>query len=146
MSQAQLLSLIGVLFALLVSMVAVIFNGLRERIRALESADNAAVLQSRLDALATDLAKLEGRFEQRTRDKDKSDFDWRHGEYSQAISDINLRLYPLPKQLEALEKRFDILNEWKHKTGDAYLPRAVDEHERRLNRLDLRVFNGHRES
>lgn len=34
------------------------------------------------------------------------------------------------------------LRKWKHTVVDPYIPRAVDEHERRINRLDAKVFNG----
>lgn len=43
---------------------------------------------------------------------------------------------------ERLVKSIDELREWKHDVVDPYLPRAVEEHERRINRLDARVFNG----
>lgn len=43
---------------------------------------------------------------------------------------------------ERLVKSIDELREWKHTVVDPYIPRAIDEHERRINRLDSRVFNG----
>jgi hypothetical protein len=143
-STAQLFSLIGVLFALLATLVGVIFSGLRERIKDLEARDNQAVLQSRLDAIAAELSKLEGRFEQRSKDRDKFDYEWRHGEYSNAISAINLMLYPLETKMEIAEKNIESLREWRHMVGDAYLPRAVDAIEGRVTRIESKVFNGNK--
>ncbi len=48
----------------------------------------------------------------------------------------------LQRDLLATATRLEGLHKWKHDVGEAYLPRAVDEHERRLNRLDSKVFNG----
>lgn len=87
--------------------------------------------------------RIEARFDQWIKDKTQQDHDFRHNEYSPAITKINSDLWPLLKQMEAVDKRVDELKEWKHLVGDAYLPRAVDEHERRINRLDQKVFNGH---
>lgn len=142
MSTAQLLSLIGVLFALLVALVGVVFNGLRERIRTLEARDHSAVLLARVDAIADALNKLEGRFEQRTKDKDEFDHKFRHGQYVNDITSINTKLWPLIQKVDDLEKRLDGLHEWKHVVGESYLPRAVDDIERRVEKLEGRVFNG----
>jgi hypothetical protein len=145
-STAQLIGIISALFALLATLVGVIFNGLRERIRSLEARDNQAVLLTRVDSLAEALVKLEGRFEQRTKDKDEFDYRFRHGQYVNDINSINLSLLPLVQRVEALDERLDSLHEWKHKVGEAYLPRAVDDHHRRLERIELKVFNGRREN
>ena len=40
------------------------------------------------------------------------------------------------------EKDVQDLRDWKHETVDPYVPRAIDEHERRLNKLDSKVFDG----
>jgi hypothetical protein len=141
-STAQLFSLIGVLFALLATLVGVIFSGLRERIKDLEAANNTAVLLTRIDALTASLSNLDGRFEQRSKDRDKFDYEWRHGEYSNAISAINLMLYPLETKVEIAEKNIESLREWRHMVGDAYLPRAVDAIEGRVTRIESKVFNG----
>jgi hypothetical protein len=141
-STAQLFSLIGVLFALLATLVGVIFSGLRERIKDLEARDNSAVLLARIDALTASLSNLDGRFEQRSKDRDKFDYEWRHGEYSNAISAINLMLYPLGAKMEIAEKNIESLREWRHMVGDAYLPRAVDAIEGRVTRIESKVFNG----
>jgi hypothetical protein len=143
-SAAQLLSLIGVLFALLVALVGIVYRGISARLDRLEARDNQAVLLTRIDALAASLSNLDGRFEQRSKDRDKFDYEWRHGEYSNAISAINLMLYPLETKMEIAGKSIEQLRDWKHAVVDPYIPRAVDEHERRLNRLDAKVFNGHR--
>lgn len=55
----------------------------------------------------------------------------------------SIEVTTLKAQFDAALARLNSLHDWKHDTGDAYLPRAVDEHERRLNRLDVKVFNGH---
>ncbi len=130
MSDAQLISLIGVLFALLVALVGVIFNGLRERIK------------SRLDASTLEIAKLEARFEQRSKERNEIDYAFRHTQYVNDINSINVRLWPLGQKVEDIEKRLDSLHEWKHVVGEAYLPRAVDDIERRVGKLETKVFNG----
>lgn len=53
-----------------------------------------------------------------------------------------IELTTLRAQFDEAIKRQNKLHDWKHEIGEAYLPRAVDEHERRLNRLDSKVFNG----
>lgn len=53
-----------------------------------------------------------------------------------------IELTSLKASFNELVLRLNKLHDWKHEIGDAYLPRAVDEHERRLNRLDVKVFNG----
>jgi hypothetical protein len=40
------------------------------------------------------------------------------------------------------EKDIQDLRDWKHDVADPYVPRAIEEHERRLNKLDSKVFNG----
>lgn len=54
----------------------------------------------------------------------------------------SIELTALRAQFDAAVERLEGLHGWKHQIGEAYLPRAVDEHERRLNRLDTKVFNG----
>jgi hypothetical protein len=142
-SQAQLLSLIGVLFALLATLVGVIFHELRKRIGQLESENNSAVLLARLDATTVEIAKLEARFEQRSKLKDEADRDFRHTRYASDVSMINMKLWPLDQKVEDMEKRLDGLHAWKHVVGEAYLPRAVDDIERRVGKLEGKVFNGH---
>lgn len=103
-----------------------------------------AFLRKESTATNADIAKLETRFEQWTKDKEKFDHDFRHDEYGPAIDSINGKLLPFIAQMAIIDKRIDEVKDWKHEIGEAYLPRAVDEHERRLNRLDLKVFNGHK--
>jgi hypothetical protein len=118
-SPEQLIGIISVLFLLLVALVGLLYRIISSRLDKLEAANNSAVLKTRIDEIAADIARLEGRFDQRQRDKDKFDYEWRHGEYVDTINAINLRLLPLPKAIEALEK-------W-------------------VEKLDRKVFNGHRE-
>lgn len=66
----------------------------------------------------------------------------KHDEYAFAIANINSKLLPLEVQMKLTEKMIQELRDWKHDLVDAYIPRAVDEHERRINRLDAKVFNG----
>lgn len=117
MSAPQLLSLVGTLFALLVALVGVIFNSLRERIKTLEARDNSAVILTRLDAATQAHGKLEGRFEQWTKDKVEFDYHWRHEQYVSDINSINGCLLPLSQQAKDFEKR--------------------------VTRLESKVFNGH---
>lgn len=55
----------------------------------------------------------------------------------------SIELTTLQAKFESAVDRLDGLHDWKHEVGEAYLPRAVDEHERRLNRIEAKVFNGH---
>ncbi len=87
---------------------------------------------------------LETGFEQWKRDKEKFDHDFRHDEYAPAITRINSELWPLIKQVEVLESEQKKAEEWKHKVVDPIIPRAVEEHERRLNRVEAKIFNGHK--
>lgn len=82
------------------------------------------------------IAKLD----QWTHDKEMADVLFRRDEYMRAITDINTKLWPLAEQVKALDKNIDGVLEWK--VADAYLPGAVDEHERRLNRIESKIFNG----
>jgi hypothetical protein len=84
------------------------------------------------------------RLEQWTKDKEKFDYEFRHDEYGRAITGINEKLWPAVTKIEALEKETESLREWKHMVIDPYIPRAIDEHERRINRLDQKVFNGNK--
>jgi len=61
-----------------------------------------------------------------------------------AYTAVRVRIATLAETIRGLEKDMDSLREWKHVTVDPYIPRAVDEHERRLGRLDAKVFNGPR--
>jgi hypothetical protein len=119
---------IGIGLLIILPLIGVIWAFLRQEIK---------------DARAY-LLQLEGRFEQRTKDKDQFDYEFRHNEYSPAITRINSDLLPLMKQVEEIDKRVEELKKWKHGVVDTYLPRAVEEHERRLNRLETKIFNGHK--
>lgn len=143
------MSVIGSLLLLVQVLVAYIFKSanadLRKNIDELRQRlekDPSAVLAERMETVNRGLVRVESRFDQYTKDKEKFDYDFRHGEYNIAITSINTQLWPLGERYGALEKRLDSLHHWKHEVGEAYLPRAVDEHERRLNRLEARVFNG----
>jgi len=48
----------------------------------------------------------------------------------------------LQGELKAATERLTSLHEWKHKIGEAYLPRGMEDHERRLNKLEAKIFNG----
>lgn len=119
MSQTELLAIVAALFSLCGLLIGVIWKIVR-----------------------AEIASMNTRFEQWTKDKEKFDYEFRHNQYVPAINAINLKLWPLAEKVENVETRVDELKEWKHLTVDAYIPRAVDEHERRINRLDAKVFNG----
>lgn len=112
-------------------------NGLLAEIRS-DSKANREKLQTQLDTAIVQIGKLE----QWTKDKERFDHEFRHDEYGKAITTINFTLWPLDVQMKAVIKDLEDLRGWKHLTVDPYIPRAVDEHERRINRLDLKVFNG----
>lgn len=110
-------------WAAIAALVQIIFVGL---IVAIRSADQARIVK----------------IEQWIKDKEKFDHEFRHDEYARAITDINLAMLSTKISIGQLEKILDDLRRWKHDVGETYLPRAVDDHERRLNRLDTKVFNG----
>jgi DNA-binding winged helix-turn-helix (wHTH) protein len=122
-SESVLLSVIGSLLVLVQVLVGYIFStsnadlrrniaDMRERLER----DTSAVLGERIETVSRDMISLESRFEQYVKDKEKFDYDFRHGEYNNAISAINTQVWPLP--------------------------RAVDEHQRRLDRLETKIFGG----
>jgi hypothetical protein len=47
---------------------------------------------------------------------------------------------PLPSELQDVEVNVGGLRLWKHTTVDPYIPRAVDELDRRVGRLEDKVF------
>jgi hypothetical protein len=53
--------------------------------------------------------------------------------------DIHSRISRNEVKIEAAEKDMQGLRDWKHITVDPLIPRAVEEHERRINRLDTRM-------
>jgi phosphoenolpyruvate carboxylase len=59
-----------------------------------------------------------------------------------AITGINEKLLPMVNQVKQLEEDRTGIRAWKHLVVDPYIPRAVEEHERRINRLEGKVFNG----
>jgi hypothetical protein len=61
-----------------------------------------------------------------------------------AITEINEKLLPMENQVKQLEEDRTGIRAWKHLVVDPYIPRAVEEHERRIDRLEGRVFNGER--
>lgn len=88
------------------------------------------------------------RFEARDAEREKAWWVWRNGldakisereEQSQRNAE---ELHRLEEIVKALKEELTGLHKWKHVVGDAYLPRGFDEHERRLNRLDAKVWNG----
>lgn len=119
---------IGIGLPIILLLIGVVWTFLRKE----NAATNASVV------------KLETATLQWQRDKEKFDHEFRHDEYAPAITSINAKLWPLVKQVEVLEGEQRKVEDWKHNTVDPYIPRAIDEHERRINRLDSKVFNGHK--
>lgn len=52
-------------------------------------------------------------------------------------------LATMKARLDAVEKNAEGLRDWKHLTVDPYIPRAVDDHHRRLEHIERKIFNGH---
>jgi len=82
------------------------------------------------------------KLEQWIKDKEKFDYEFRHDEYAHAITDINMLIWTTKGKMEQAEKTLDELREWKHVVIDPWVPRAIEEHERRINKIDAKVFNG----
>lgn len=53
--------------------------------------------------------------------------------------DVHGRLARTETKTEAVEKDIEGLRNWKHVVIDPYVPRAIEEHERRINRLDQKM-------
>lgn len=69
--------------------------------------------------------------------------DWRHGPYNSDYAKLQLedrsieaRFNGLPERMRYCEGNIEELRDWKHEKVDPYIPRAVDDHERRLTRLE----------
>jgi hypothetical protein len=92
------------------------------------------------------------RFESKDAEREKSWWEWRRAldqtirereEHSRANTDALVRS---EERVKTLERRMEAMTLWKHTVVDPYLPRAVDDHHRRLERIEARVFNGRREN
>ncbi len=55
---------------------------------------------------------------------------------TKAIFTHSLDLVRINERVSVLEKRSQYMDEWKHETIDPYIPRAVDDLERRINKLE----------
>jgi hypothetical protein len=53
--------------------------------------------------------------------------------------DVHSRLAANEVRVDNVEKDVQGLRNWKHVVVDPYVPRAIDEHERRINRLDQKM-------
>ena len=105
METSELLSLIGALFALLVALVAVVYRIVDRRIERLESANNSAVLQSRLDAGGQDREAIWDQIGRSSEEGMRKTVHDSRNLVTRALS-------------------------------------GVDDHDRRLDRLESKVFNG----
>lgn len=83
---------------------------------------------------------FETRVDQWMRDKEKAESDFRTIEYAPVIAGINKQLWPMDERVKTLEREQVKVEEWKHATVDPIVPRAVEDHERRLNRMEDVVF------
>lgn len=135
--ESWIVALIGIAAGLISGAVGVY---VALRIGLVEVNGKVANLQVQRDAEIVQIGKIE----QWQKDKERHDESFRIHEYTRAITDINEKLWPLDERVKAMDKRMDSLHEWKHLVGEAYLPRAVDDHHRRLDRLESKVFNGNR--
>jgi hypothetical protein len=61
---------------------------------------------------------------------------WDHVE---KCRDVHGRLSRAESQIENVEKDIVGMRLWKHTVADPYIPRAIEEHERRINRLDQKM-------
>lgn len=69
--------------------------------------------------------------------------DWRHGPYNSDYAKLQLedraiegKFNDLPARTKHCEEFIEELRDWKHETIDPYIPRAVDDLERRITRLE----------
>jgi len=70
--------------------------------------------------------------------------DFRHNEYNNRITQIQLDMRTDQKMIESAKYEVDALREWRHTVVDPYVPRVLDVFNERLGRLERKVFNGHR--
>ncbi len=124
---------IGLGLPIVLALIAAIWTLLQRRIDRSETATEKALGEHRAA-----LAKIETRFEQWIKDKERYDHEFRHDEYAPAIQRINLELYPLAKQVEMLDSELEKLREWKHLRGDPYVA-AMDAMKQQIDRLELRM-------
>lgn len=125
--------------SVILALIGTVWQMLRSQLHRMEKTSAEAVA-----SIQAELAKLEGRFEQRAKDRNAFDHAW-HGEYVITIAAINARLFPLEVKMENAEKDIDKVSHWRHMVADAYLPRGVDAIEGRVSRLEKKVFNGQRD-
>jgi len=59
-----------------------------------------------------------------------------------AYTAVRVAIATLTQKVLNLTEEVTRLRAWKHLVVDPYVPRAIDEHERRLNDLQRKVFNG----
>lgn len=74
--------------------------------------------------------------------KEEVDLQFKRDEYAKAITNINESLWTVRTTVSQNEKDIDRLREWRHATVDPCIPRAIDELQRRIDRLEARTFNG----
>ena len=128
--------LIGLGVPILLALGGIIWTMLQRRIDRGEAA-----FEKSLDEHRAALSKIETRFEQWIKDKERFDHDFRHDEYAQAVTTINLTLYPLAKEVEVMVNELDKLREWKHLKGDPYVG-AMDALKAQVDRIEARM-NGY---
>lgn len=52
------------------------------------------------------------------------------------LTDIMIKLSPVEVRISQVEKDLQGIRDWKHVVVDPFVPRAIEEHERRLNRME----------
>lgn len=121
-------SAIGILLSVVLALVAYLLKEDRQRIKNLEK-DSV----SRAD-FAQKIAELQSeRMRLHTENRGKLD------EIVQTTREINTHsvdLGRIDERLGHVEAYLDYLKQWKHLTVDPYVPRVLDDHDRRINRLE----------
>ena len=125
--------IIGIGVPIILALGGVIWAMLRSWIDRSETA-----VEKALGAHRANVANIEARFEQWTKDKENQDREWRHDEYNRDITGLNAQLFPLIKQVEVMVIELDKLREWRHVKGDAYVG-AVDVLKDRVDRIEARM-------
>lgn len=89
------------------------------------------------------------RFEARDAERESAWWEWRRTldqqlrEREEHSRTNTATIHQLIERTGSTDKRVEGLLHWKHEVGEAYLPRAVDDHHRRLERIEQKLFNGH---
>lgn len=148
MSQAQLLSLLGILFTLFVALVGLVYRAMDKRVAILEGRDYTTLLQSHLDAIKENVTDIENRAERfagMDKAREEAWFEWRR-RLEEQLERMEVQIQAAPVLVQRVfqsESFIHEIREWLHLYGKPYIPRAIDDLKERIDRFE-RSLSGER--